>query len=181
MTHGSCSSASWMAVLLACLCSMKEALAAQSVSYTYDALGRLVQSTITSGPGNGTVQGYQYDSASNRLQYQVSGVTGQNPVTLNFSRPVVNAIASGVALNLTVAGSSPTGTVTFTENGVFLGSTWVIDGTASIFLEGFALGTHTITVTYSGDGNHAPQTTVLTIKVQNLSWLPAVLDLLLSD
>jgi hypothetical protein len=40
---------------------------------------------------------------------------------------------------------------------------------------------HTITATYSGDANNAPTTHTFTIKVQNLSWLPAVLEILLSD
>jgi hypothetical protein len=80
-----------------------------------------------------------------------------------------------------VSASSSSGTVTFSENGVFLGSAWVIDGQGSIFLEGFANGVHSITATYSGDGTHAAQTTTFTIKVQDLRWLPAVLDLLLSN
>ena len=71
--------------------------------------------------------------------------------------------------------------ITFTENGVFLGSAYTFDNRASIFLEGLSIGTHTITVTYSGDGSNEPYSQTITIRVQNLSWLPAVLDLLLSN
>ena len=72
-------------------------------------------------------------------------------------------------------------TVTFSENGAFLGSAPVYDGQASIVLEGFSLGAHTITVSYSGDSANAPYTYTFTIKVQDLSWLPGVLQILLSD
>jgi hypothetical protein len=46
---------------------------------------------------------------------------------------------------------------------------------------GFPKGVHNITAIYSGDGRHAAQTINFTIKVQNLNWLPAVLELLLSN
>jgi len=71
--------------------------------------------------------------------------------------------------------------VTFTENGTFLGSAPVSDGQASIFLQGFSLGTHTITATYSGDSDNPQRAFTFTVKVMNLSWLPAVLEVILSD
>jgi hypothetical protein len=77
-------------------------------------------------------------------------------------------------------GSSVGGTVTFTENGVFLGSTSVANGEASIILEGYPKGVHTITASYSGDATHVAQTATFTIRVQDPR-LPAVLDLLLSN
>jgi hypothetical protein len=80
-----------------------------------------------------------------------------------------------------VSGSATGGTVTFTESGTFLGIASVASGQAAISLDGFPTGTHTITVTYSGDGSHAPQVSTFTITVRDLRWLPAVLELLLSD
>lgn len=171
----------FVAITAACFCTVEVGRAAETISYSYDALGRLVQVQISGGPANGVLQSYQYDLAGNRTQYQISDSQGQTPVTLSVSNTVANATSTGVALTVNVSGSSPGGIVTFTENGVFLGSAWVIDGQASILLEGFPNGTHTITASYSGDDTHAPQTATFTIKVQDLSWLPAVLDLLLSD
>jgi hypothetical protein len=98
-----------------------------------------------------------------------------------MSSPTVNITPSGAPLMVSISGAPTAGTVTFTENGVFLGSTWVMNGQAGIFLEDFPKGSHTISVSYSGDGSHAAQTATFTIKVQDLRWLPAVLELLLSD
>lgn len=174
----------WATKLLAMIFfgfAVSESNAAETISYSYDALGRLVRSEISGGSRHGVVQSYEFDSAGNRLQYQVTGAANRSAITLSTPSPVANSIGSGVGISVNVAGGSPTGLVTFSERGVFLGSTWVVDGVASIFLENFPLGLHEITVAYAGDGTTLPQTTTLTIKVQNLSWLPAVLDILLSD
>jgi hypothetical protein len=161
-----------------CICASGAAHAAQTVNFTYDALGRLVQSQIQSGPESGVTQVYQYDPAGNRIQYLVSGATSQTSTTLSMSNNFVNQTVAGTPLTVHFTGSSVYGTVTFTENGVFLGSTWVTDGQASIILEDFPRGVHTITAMYFGDGTHAAQTTSFTIRVQNLNWLPAVMELL---
>jgi hypothetical protein len=123
-------------------------------------------------------QVFVYDAAGNRVQYQVSGSISGTPVTLSMGNTVVNQTVMGTPLTVTFSGSSVSGTVTFTENGVFLGSTWVANGQASVIFEDLPKGVHTITVAYSGDGTHAAKTMTFTIKVQDLSWLPAVLELL---
>lgn len=169
-----------IAILALSICTLDAAYAEQTVSYVYDALGRLTQVQILAGPGSGVTQAYEYDAAGNRLQYQVTA-PGQSPVSITVSNTVANVTSTGVTLAVNVAGSAPGGTVTFTENGVFLGIASVVDGQASITLEGLPTGTHLITATYSGDGAHAPQAPTFNIKVQNLAWLPAVLQLLLSD
>lgn len=49
-----------------------------AVSYTYDALGRLVQ-TSHSGTANSSVHSsYQYDAAGNRINVTVSGASAVN-------------------------------------------------------------------------------------------------------
>lgn len=156
--------------------------AAETSTYTYDALGRLTGLQLSGGPTNGAQVTYAYDAAGNRSQYIVSGSTGSGSITVTPKGSVANVTSVGVVLAVQIAGSSsPTGTVTFTENGVFIGSTTVYAGEASIILEGFSLGTHTITASYSGDSNNAPYSYTFTIKVQNLSWLPGVLEILLSN
>lgn len=174
------SSTKAIVMLIAYVCAL-DATRAETTTYSYDAQGRLVQVQTAGGPGSGVTQTYQYDSADNRVQYQVAGSPAQNAVTLSPSGPVVNATSAGVSLTVNVSGSSPSGTVTFTENGVFLGTAWVTGGQASLSLNGFPLGVHSITATYSGDGVNASQTATFSIKVQNLNWLPAVLQLLLSN
>lgn len=146
---------------------------AEVATFAYDALGRLRVEQYVGGPANGIIRTYTYDAAGNRTR------TGTLTVTL--PRVVSNATSAGAELRIKVSGS-PTGMFTFSENGTFLGSAYVSNGAASVFLEGFPLGTHTITATYSEDGGVTPLFAfTFTLKVQNLSWLPAVLELLLSE
>ena len=155
--------------------------ASQTITYTYDALGRLTGTQVQGvGPQGNVATSYQYDHAGNRTNYTVSEAVADTPVTLSMSNSVVNVTSAGAGIILNVSDSSATGTVTFTENGVFLGSTWVASGQANVILQGLPNGTHTITATYSGDGTHGAQTKTFTIKIQDIRWLPAVLDLLLS-
>ena len=42
------------------MCVSGIALANQTVAYSYDALGRLIQSQVQSGTGSGTTQVFQY-------------------------------------------------------------------------------------------------------------------------
>lgn len=164
-----------------CVCTAHAAFAAETTTYTYDALGRLIQKQVSGGPSHGVTGSYQYDAADNRTLYQVTGAPGPSPGALTSSGSVANVTSTGVVIGVTISGADATGAVTFTEGGIFIGSAVVIDGQASIVLEGFSLGTHTITATYSGDGSHAPSTLTFTIKVQDLSWLPVILDLILSN
>jgi len=163
-----------------CLCVLNAAYATQSVTYAYDALGRLTDVQVTGGPGNGVLQNYQYDAAGNRLQQTVTA-PGQTAVVLSVSNPRANITSSGVTLTVNVSGASAGGTVTFTENGMFIGIGYVMGGQATIDLESYPTGSHSIRATYSGDGTYAPKVDTFTIKVQDLRWLPAVLQLLLEE
>lgn len=49
------------------------ALAAETITYTYDARGRLVQVVHSGGPVSGTQVIYTHDAASNRTRVQVIG------------------------------------------------------------------------------------------------------------
>lgn len=51
------------------------ALAAETITYTYDSLGRLVKAHNTGTVNNNQVRSYCYDSAGNRVEY-VSNNTG---------------------------------------------------------------------------------------------------------
>lgn len=161
------------AFAVGCLCAGGLAHASQTVTYSYDALGRLVTVQAQGGSGNGTVQNFKFDAAGNRQGYQTL-----IQVSLSMS-PVANLTSTGATLTVDVSNATAGGTVTFSENGTFLGSASVSNGQATVIIAGLSGGTHTITASYSGDAADAPQTTIFTIKVQNLSWLPAVLQLLL--
>jgi hypothetical protein len=126
------------------------------------------------GSGNGLTQNFQFDAAGNRAGYQTL-----IQVALSMS-PVANQNSAGTTLTVGISNPSATGQVTFTESGQTLGAATVSNGQAMVIVEGLSKGTHTITASYLGDGADAPQTTTFTIKVQDLSWLPAVLQLLLN-
>jgi YD repeat-containing protein len=168
------------AVLAAGLLTSSIAGAAQTVTYGYDALGRLTEVHVLGGPGSGIAQSFQYDAAGNR-QSQTTSAPGQTAVALSVPNAVTNVTSTGITLTVNVSGSAPGGTVTFTENGVFLGVAYVVGGQASISLESFPPGAHSIRATYSGDGTYAPQVSTFNIKVVDIRWLPAVLELLLSE
>jgi hypothetical protein len=61
-----------LAVLGSALCTAT-AHAASTTTYTYDALGRLVQANTTGTINNGAQMTTTYDAADNRTTYQVSG------------------------------------------------------------------------------------------------------------
>lgn len=165
----------WIAVAAICVCASAVVHASQTVSYSYDALGRLTATQIEGGPGSGITQTFEYDPAGNRTQYQVT-----TQPALSMSSSVVNLTQAGATLTVNLSDPAATGTVTFTENGTTLGTASVVNGQATVVLQGYPQGTHTLTASYSGDGTgDAPQTTTFTIKVQSLNWLPAVLQLLL--
>lgn len=58
------------ALALAAL-SQFPAIAQDTVTYTYDALGRLVATSTTGGPNGGTSVGTCFDRAGNRTRYDV--------------------------------------------------------------------------------------------------------------
>jgi len=49
------------------------AVAAETLTYRYDARGRLVKVERSGGPKSGAVTNYSYDKANNRTAKQVSG------------------------------------------------------------------------------------------------------------
>lgn len=163
-----------IAVGMSCICVGGLAHGSQTVTYTYDPLGRLIGSQTQGGPGNGTTQVFKFDAAGNRTQYQALV-----EVALSMNSPTVNLTATGASITMNVSNPSAGGTVTFSENGTVLGSASVANGKASVIIQGLAKGSQTITASYSGDGSDTPKTTTFTINVENLSWLPAVLQLLL--
>ena len=103
------------------------------------------------------------------------------PTSVAAARSSIALNSTGIAtLTVNVGGVGPGGTVTFSEGGVVLGVAYVINGQASIDVQGLALGSHAITASYSGDAEHSGNSVVLHIRVIDIGWLPAVLDLLLN-
>jgi YD repeat-containing protein len=157
------------------------AVADQTTKYAYDALGRLRYVQVTGGPTTGTAE-YRYDASGNRTRYIVSGSTSSGTLSITPFGSNLLETSIGLTLGVHVAGFPPAnGVVTFKEGTTTLGYAAVNGGDASVILEGFALGTHTITAEYSGDSFNKPYSYTFTITVRNLDWLPAVIELLLSN
>lgn len=55
------------------------ALAAETVTYTYDARGRLVQVARSGSVNNGVTTGYTYDKANNRTNKSTTGSPNPPP------------------------------------------------------------------------------------------------------
>lgn len=62
--------------------------AAETVTYSYDALGRLVGSSVSGGPSSGVNTTIAYDPADNRTNYQVTGSTQLPPGTAFIVLPL---------------------------------------------------------------------------------------------
>lgn len=60
-------------VAVALLTSAAAVGAAETVTFTYDVLGRLTAAATTGGPNGGLFQGYALDPANNRTSYTVTG------------------------------------------------------------------------------------------------------------
>ncbi len=146
--------------------------------FTYGLDGNLL-SELTLGAGGGVdLRDYVYLAGR---QVAVRAST-QVPSTVTSSSGSISATAgSSVTLTVNVSGASPTGTVTFTLGSTVLGTANVVNGSASLTVSGLPVGNNTIVATYSGDANNTSGSTTLSVNVYDLSWLPAILQLLLDD
>ncbi len=75
-------------------------------------------------------------------------------------------IAIAVAVTVTGTGSTPTGTVSYTIDGVPASTGTLISAKTSLTYPGFsAAGTHSVLATYSGDGTYVPASASSTIMI----------------
>lgn len=65
-----------------CLLLASQASAAETITYSYDALGRLTGSVTSGGPNSGVSTGTSFDPAGNRSSYSVTGSTAAGDVNL---------------------------------------------------------------------------------------------------
>ncbi|SED81918.1 IPT/TIG domain-containing protein [Bradyrhizobium erythrophlei] len=115
------------------------------------------QITATAPAGTGTVDitvttavGTSATSAADRFTFAAATTTqtaltsSQNPSSLGQS---VTFTA-----NVTASAGTPTGTVTFIDNGSPIGTATLAAGTASFAISTLKIGSHTITASYAGSG-----------------------------
>lgn len=73
-------------ILSALLLTPAGAYAAETITYQYDAKGRLIQATHSGSSNDGLASAYSYDAADNRIQHAVSGA---NPTEHTNPVPVI--------------------------------------------------------------------------------------------
>jgi len=96
-------------------------------------------------------------SRSATLSQSVTAAKATTTTTLASS---LNPSVSGQSVTFTanVTPSTATGTATFYDNGVSIGSATLSSGTAKLSISTLSVGTHPITVTYNGDSNDSTST-----------------------
>ncbi|HEX8225553.1 MAG TPA: Calx-beta domain-containing protein [Allosphingosinicella sp.] len=83
--------------MLPAACAVGAAEAAETITYSYDALGRLTASSTTGTVNNGVSTGIGYDSAGNRTTYTVAGGSGPPPPPGGGDPPASASFAVGDA------------------------------------------------------------------------------------
>ena len=83
-------------------------------------------------------------------------------------------------LRATLSDSSATGTVTFKDGGVVLGTVSVINGVATLTHTFMTTGSHSILADYSGDAGHQQSSSPIVVVQANFNLMP-ILMLLLDD
>ncbi len=78
--------------------------AQETITYTYDSLGRLVTSSVSGGPNNGTQTGTTFDPADNRATYAVTNA----PAPSSFAIGNATAVTEGGTLTFTVTRTGST-------------------------------------------------------------------------
>ena len=111
-------------------------------------------------------------SASNPQSFTVIGASAIDPPLYSPANTV--PVGTAVTMNTLVHGSGVfDGGVTFTENGTVLGSSIVVNLSASFTTSGLAAGVHNIVANYGGDGIHTSSssaaTTLTIVGVASLS------------
>ncbi|NPV08433.1 MAG: Ig-like domain repeat protein [Anaerolineae bacterium] len=89
-----------------------------------------------------------------------------NPSTFGEEITFAATVTSGVG--------TPTGSITFKDGGTTLDTVSLVGGVATYSTSALAVGNHSITAEYSGDGNYLASTGTLEQVVQMALWLPCV-------
>jgi hypothetical protein len=76
--------------------------------------------------------------------------------------------ATSITATATSGGGTPTGTVTFNDNGVPIGTATLSGGVAAFTSSSLSIGNHSITVNYTGGGGFAPSVSTALLQTVNV-------------
>jgi YD repeat-containing protein len=148
---------------------------AATTVYQYDALGRLT--TVSQGT---TQTSYGYDLAGNRSGNSGKISSSITPTPISFAPSgSIQEHKGNVVLTASVGNSSTSGVVSFYDGSTLVGSAVLSNGVATLTVTNLSAGTHTITVAYAGSGSTPANSIAMQVRIVNIDWLPAVLQLLL--
>jgi ELWxxDGT repeat protein len=113
--------------------------------------------------------GAEFDSAAAAVTVQRAATTA----SLRSTAPTAR-LGQPVTLTMTIAPPgpglpAPTGTVTFRDGSVIVGTATVANGRAVLLVSNLALGSHAITASYGGDANYTGSTATLSQTVTPLN------------
>jgi hypothetical protein len=111
--------------------------------------------TLTVNYAPDVASAWTYNYASGTATISVSSVNAIVPA-INFrASPNPILVQNAVTLTATVTSSAgtPTGSVTFSDSGTTLGTANLNGGVAALAISTLAVGSHSITAAYGGDGN----------------------------
>ena len=97
-------------------------------------------------------------SASSALTQTVTQSSGTSTTATVASSANPSVYGQSVTFTATVSGAGATGTVIFQEGSTTLGSSTLVNGTATYSISTLSAGSHTITAVYNGDANFAGST-----------------------
>lgn len=86
----------WTALVVASVALPATAPASETVTYTYDELGRLTSSATSGGPNEGTSVATSYDNAGNRTGYSLTE-SAAAPLAASASQDGLEVSESGTA------------------------------------------------------------------------------------
>ena len=102
-----------------------------------------------------------YGGTSSVLVQTVNPATKASTITMLNSSPNPSSVGQTVTFTTTVAPAAATGTVSFLDGGVALGSGTLNNGAVTVSSSTLAAGVHSITATYNGDSNFGGSSTSL--------------------
>jgi Bacterial Ig-like domain (group 3)/Domain of unknown function (DUF5122) beta-propeller len=95
---------------------------------------------------------------------------GNTSATTLSSSPTIVTLGQPVTFTATVAGTKPTGMVTFKDGAATLGTASLAGGTTTVSLttSGLAVGSHNIKAVYGGDANNGPSASAIVTVTVNV-------------
>ncbi|PKQ32002.1 MAG: hypothetical protein CVT62_06360 [Actinobacteria bacterium HGW-Actinobacteria-2] len=101
------------------------------------------------------------------LKVTEPAVSRADTTTTGANLTITEGTPATLAVNVTGGATTPTGTVDVTEGSALLGRPGLVDGAGRLTFtgNGLSLGSHTLTLTYSGDTLHKPSQSTVTVTV----------------